>query len=216
MNQRNFSFLVAGSMLVAAAVMAGGKYSGGAGDGYAAAASAPTGLGGTPVTLALAADQIIERTWQSVPCCTVTLTDGSPAAVTPAGDLRLTIPDTLIQTWDTTVTAPLLGGAAAGRVAATVSYAAGGKTLVIDVTDAFGAGESLVINGLAFTNLVDVCLPERLSVDIHGDGIADAFSDKIAGVTVSRPGGLGDGGASFTMTADVPLVVPGETLILVR
>ncbi len=78
-----------------------------------------------------------------------------------------------------------------------------------------GIGRPYGISG-TFTNLVDVCLPARLSVDIHGDGIADAFSDKITGVTVSRPGGLGDGGASFTMASDVPLVVPGETLILIR
>lgn len=37
------------------------------------------------------------------------------------------------------------------------TVAAGGKTLVIDVTDAFGAGESLVISGLAVTRDVPAC-----------------------------------------------------------
>lgn len=198
------------------AARAAGKYSGGAGDGYGAAASAPTGLGGTALALTLPADQLIERTWTNVPCATVTITDGAPAAITAAGDLRLTIPGGLVLTWSTTVTAPTFGGSAAGSVAAGVTYADGGKTLVIDVTGNFADGGTLAISGLAFTNLTQACLPERLVLDIHNDGLADAWSDRVVGVTVPRPGGLGDGGDCFTMSEPVPIIVPGETLLIVR
>ena len=201
---------------LAGAARAAGKYSGGSGDGYGAAASAPTGLGGTAITLSLPNDQIIARTWTNVPCGSVTVADGTPAAITAAGDLRLTIPDELIQAWDTTVTMPTFGGSAAGSVAASVSYANGGKTLVVDVTGSFADGGTLTIAGLAFTNLTQACLPERLMLDIDDDGLADAWSDKMIGVTVPRPGGLGDGGDSFTMAQAVRLVVPGETLLILR
>jgi hypothetical protein len=211
-----FSLAIAGAALLGSVAFAGGKYSGGAGDGYGSAASVATGLGGTALTLALPGVQNIARAWTNVPCSTVTVGDGTPAAITAAGDLRLTIPAALIQTWDTTVTAPTFGGSAAGSVAASVTYANGGRTLVVDVTGNFADGGTLTISGLVFTNLTQACLPERLTLDIHNDGLADAWSDKVVGVTMLRPGGLGDGGDSFTMAQAVPLVVPGETLILVR
>lgn len=192
------------------------KFSGGAGDGFDAAVSTPTSLGDAPISLTLTTDQIIERTWQAVPCGTITITDSSPAAITAANDLRLTISDKLLQTWDTTVVSPTFSGSGAGSIASVVSYENDGKTLVVDVTSPFSDGATLSIDGLAFTNLIQACIPERLALDIDNNGVTDAWSDAFIGVTMLAPGGFGDGGTSFTMTEDVPLVIPRETIILIR
>lgn len=210
------TLLILTSLLLIQSAKAEVKYSGGAGDGFGAAASAPASLGGTPISLTLPADQIVERTLQMVPCGTVTITDGSPAAITATGDLRLTIPNELLQTWDTAISTPTFGGSAVGSVAGTVSYANGDQTLVIDVTSNFNDGDTLTINGLAFTNLIQACIPEALVLDITNDGIADASSDKLVGVTVLRPGGFGNGSDSFMMAENVAFVVQRAIMILVR
>lgn len=67
------------------------------------------------------------------------------------GDIRVRIPSALGFAWDTSVTAPVFSGSAAGKVGAAVSYPTS-TTLRIDVTDAagFAAGESLSVDGLRF------------------------------------------------------------------
>lgn len=215
--KKRFSAVVALIIgLTLTTAMAGGKYSGGSGSGYAAAASAPVRLGDSAPSLALEGDQIIERTWQQVPSATITISDTAPATITTEHNLRLTISGELPLIWDSTVTTPLLGGTGASSVAASVTYEDGAKTLVISVTDNFADNATLTLSGLAFTNAIYAAMPQRLTLDIDNDKQPDAFSSHFIGVTVLRPGGPGAGDTSCKMAVAQRLYIPGGTLFLVR
>ncbi len=193
--------------------LGGGRFSGGPGGG-SASAEAFGGLGAPPVWFFVDSPQVIERTLGTTVAATMTISNAAPA-ITTHGDLRLSIPETLPFTWDETVVTPVFGGTAADRVGSVIGYADEARTAVIDVDSDFAANDTLTVAGLSFTNLTRVCVAERLELDIHGDGQPDAWSDHGVRVTVWRPGGLGDGGVTYTLTADVPLR-RGGTLLLIR
>ena len=84
---------------------------------------------------------------------TITITEDSSAAViTAANDIRIRIPDNFYMLWDITDITPVIGGTAASKVSNTVSYEDSGKTLVLNVTTDFAAGDQITISGLSFTN----------------------------------------------------------------
>lgn len=206
--------MIAAVACLCGSARAAGKFSGGAGGGFASG-SASAGLGGSSLALAVSADQAMERAWTSVAANAMTITDGSPAAITAAGDIRLIISASLAFVWDSSATAPAFGGSAMGKVAGTVTFENGGKTAVIDVTSDFAANDTLTVSGLAFTNAIQACAAERLALDVQNDGKPDAWADKGASVTVPRPGGPGDGSDGYTMTQEAPLFASG-TMILIR
>ena len=76
------------------------------------------------------------------------------------------------------------------------------QTLVINVDTNFTNDDTLTVSGLSFTNLTQACRAERLALIVHADGIPGTWSDKVMSVTVPRPGGLGDGSDTDTMTQD--------------
>lgn len=191
-------------------------YSGGPGGGYGAAESAQVSLGAAALSVSMPADIVIERTLQSVACPVLTIQDATPAAIGTIGGLRLSISSSVPVHWDSSVVAPVFGGSAAAKVAAQVQYDDNDRTLVMTVDSDFMSGDTLTVDGLAFTNLVAACPPVKLALDIAGDGVPDAYTENRLSVTVPRPGGLGSGDTGYAMTEDVKLIVPQATLLLLR
>ena len=98
--------------------------------------------------------------------------------ITAANDLRIRIPDSFNMVWDTSVTSVTLGGAASGKVSATLlAYEDGAKTAVIDVTSDFAAGDVLTLADLAFTSF-SASSAGRLTLEILNDGRTTAIDDK--------------------------------------
>lgn len=186
------------------------RYSGGFGDGFDVA-EATGSLGGVQIGFDSAARQIVERTFKSVPAESFTIRDGTPSAIA-AGEIAITIPEALPLRWDASVVVV----ETTGPLGASVTYRDGGRTAVIPVSSAFGAGGEATVGGLSYTNAVKFAFPERLSLDIDGDGLADAYSSGIVGVTVSRPGAPGSGSAFAENAAAEPVFVPPPTLMRLR
>ena len=75
--------------------------------------------------------------------------DTTAGGITKEGDIRIIIPSELSVDWHIQDTEAVFGGSASGKVSPTVHYE-GRDTLVVDVTEDFSAGDSLVIEGLRF------------------------------------------------------------------
>jgi hypothetical protein len=102
---------------------------------------------------------------------TITITDNPQAgSITAANDIRIRIPDNLNMTWDTSDTGALVSGTASGKVNSTVSFP-DAKTLLIDVTGNFSAGDTLTINDLSFTNFTAISGRDNLELYIDGGHI---------------------------------------------
>jgi hypothetical protein len=119
----------------------------------------------------------------------ITVSEDAQPSVTAAGDLRIRIPATLNMEWDQTLTTATLGGAAAGKVSTTVTYEDAGKTLVLNVTSNFAAGDVLTLSGLKYKNFTASSPPDRLQLVVAGAGGAtvatDAMTKTVVGVTIS-------------------------------
>ena len=82
----------------------------------------------------------------------ITITDDpATATITAANDLRVRIPAGFNMLWDVADLTAVLGGAV-GKVTTAVTYEDGGRTLVLNVTAEFVAGEQLTVSGLSFTS----------------------------------------------------------------
>lgn len=191
------------------------KYFGGAGDGFDMA-EATGGLGGGGVSLASAGDQVLPRTTNAVAASTLTVTAAGVPSITAAGDIRVSVPAGITMTWDADVAAPAFGGSAAGKVGAAVTYENGGRTLVVDATADFLAGDSLTLDGLAFEAIQSFGPSGRLTLDIQNDGIPDAVDVKTLIVRISRPGGPGDAYAMIDSLVEFPLYPTGGTVIIIQ
>lgn len=114
--------------------------------------------------------------------------DGSPS-ITAANDIRIDIPAALNMTWDQTDLTATIGGAAAAKVSANVSYQNAGKTLVINVTTSFAAGDQITVSGLSFTAFSAPSAANNLLLVVSGAGGATAATDTltktIVGATIS-------------------------------
>ena len=109
----------------------------------------------------------------------IMVTDGTTAAlITAANDIRIHIPDDFYMLWDTTDTTAVIGGAAASKVSTTVSYEDGGKTLVLDVTSDFVAGDQITISDLSFSDFSAASYGDRLELEVFNDGLTTAKDDK--------------------------------------
>jgi photosystem II stability/assembly factor-like uncharacterized protein len=109
---------------------------------------------------------------------TITVTDnGASATITAANDIRIRIPATFNMTWDTADTTAVIGGGAAAKVSATVSYP-DSRTLLVDVTSDFAAADSITISGLSFSSFSAVSSADNLELDTNNDAAADATDDK--------------------------------------
>jgi len=166
---------------------AAAEYTGGADDGWNAAVSCTnTLLGGSRVVMASTSTTFWRGVATAIP--TISITDDSTPGITAANDLRITIPSGLNMTWETNDTTAALGGTGAGNVSGTVSYEDDGRTLLLDVIGNFGAGDTLTIGGLSFSNVVKSS-SGRLTLDFDDDGIID--SEDTALLTIDSYGMVG-------------------------
>ncbi len=80
----------------------------------------------------------------------ITVLDNNTPQITAANNIRIRIPAGVNATWDTNdLTTNAYGGMGASKASTTVSYP-DTKTLLIDVTEDFGAMNALIITGLSF------------------------------------------------------------------
>jgi hypothetical protein len=138
-----------------------------------------------PLSISSAANQTFSVGDAATPISTITLTDnGVSATITAAGDIRIRIPATFNMIWDTSDTAAAIGGGAAAKVSATVSYP-DSRTLLVDVTSDFSAADSITISGLNFTSFSAGSTADNLELDVDNDGTADATDDKTVQIDAS-------------------------------
>jgi hypothetical protein len=97
--------------------------------------------------------------------------------ITAVNDIRIMIPASFNMTWDMTDTAATIGGSATSRVSSTVSYP-DSKTLLINVTEDFKAGDTLIISGLSFKNFSDQSFKNHLQISIDGGTTIAATDSK--------------------------------------
>ena len=70
-------------------------------------------------------------------------------------------------TWDTSDTTAVIGGAAAAKVSSTVSYEDSGKTLVLNVTSNFAAGDQITISDLSYTDFTAISSADNLELEVE-------------------------------------------------
>jgi uncharacterized repeat protein (TIGR01451 family) len=107
----------------------------------------------------------------------ITIIEDASPSITAANDIRIDIPATLSMTWDQTDLTATIGGAAAGKISTTVSYQNAGKTLVLNVTANFVAGDQITVAGLSFTSFSSVSPADNLRLVVTGAGGATAATD---------------------------------------
>src|SRR5207247_7042867 len=100
----------------------------------------------------------------------ITVTDAATPTITTASDLRVRIPAAVAMTWNTALTTATLTGSGAGKVAPTVSYEDGGKTLVLNVTTNFAGSDQLVVSGLQYTSFTAPGAADYLQLVVTGAG----------------------------------------------
>src|SRR5439155_1064183 len=98
-------------------------------------------------------------------------------SITALSDIRIRIPATVGMGWNTGVTTATLTGSAAGKVAPTVSYEDGGKTLVLNVTTNFAGSDQLVVSGLQYTSFTAPGAADYLQLVVTGAGGGTNASD---------------------------------------
>ncbi len=120
---------------------------------------------------------------------TLTITeDATTATIIASQDIRIRIPAGFSMTWDTGDLTATLGGSAAGKVSTTVSYEDGGRTLVLDVTSNFAAGDQLTVADLSFASFSATSAADNLELLVRSGAGVTAFDDKtiaVAGPTLS-------------------------------
>jgi hypothetical protein len=115
----------------------------------------------------------------------ITVTDAAGVPnITAAKDITIKIPTGFPMTWNTSITTPTFGGVlVTGIVSPTVSYP-DARTLLINVTADFSAGDVLTINGLQFQNFSAAQAPDNL--ELYVDPLGAAVTDSKT-VGIGRP-----------------------------
>jgi hypothetical protein len=151
-----------------------------AGSGGATAATDDktiTIVAGGTLTLSSAVNQTFTVGQAAATASTLTITEGPTPTITAANDIRIRIPDALNMVWDSSVTTVTPGGGAAGKVTLTVTYEDSNKTVRINVTSNFAAGDQVTIAGLKFTNFTAASVANNLQLVVAGAGGATAAID---------------------------------------
>ncbi|MEO8089402.1 MAG: hypothetical protein ABI703_03805 [Gemmatimonadales bacterium] len=180
-------------------------------------------------TISSTTNQTFVMAQPPTPSSTITITDAATATITAAGDIRIRIPASFNMTWNTAVVTATLGGGAAGKVAAVVSYEDAGKTLRLNVTINFAASDQITVSGLQFANFTAASAADYLQLVVSGAGGGTAARDPRtitivgAGVTVSPPtmtaSALPSNGTSYTAVFTVQntgIIVDGYDLLVSR
>ena len=126
-------------------------------------------------------DLIVGTTTTAISPITIT-DDGATPFITAANDIRIKIPDGLSVTWDTSDLTATITGSAAAKVSSTVSYEDSGKTLVINVTSNFAAGDAITVSGLSYANYTTASYGDNLELEVNNDGTTIAEDPKYIAV----------------------------------
>jgi hypothetical protein len=187
-------------LMVAFNAPAFAQFTGGDGDGYSDAESADAGLGGKVVTISSRGNQVFMVGASAQTIAPITVTDvqgGGITAVDGTGDIRIRIPAGFNMAWDASVGTAVLGGGAAAKCAAAVSYENSNSILRVNVTSNFTAGQSVVISGLRFNNFSGISSVDNLEIDFYNGNLAQSYDDKIISIIGDTEtlylGGDGDG-----------------------
>jgi hypothetical protein len=140
----------------------------------------------TDLSISSAANQTFKIGDATTAISAIRVTDGASPTITAANDIRIRIPSSFNMTWDTSDTTASISGSASGKVSTTVSYEDSSKTLVIDVTSNFTAGNTIVVSGLSFKNFSAVSAADNLELEVLNNGAAQALDDKTIIVTDIR------------------------------
>jgi hypothetical protein len=124
-----------------------------------------------PLSISSAANQIFQMGDPATAIATITITeDASIPVITAADDLRVQIPIGFNMTWDTSDTGAVLGGTGVSKVSPVVSYEDSGRTLRLDVTSDFAAGETVTVSALSFDGFTVASAPDNLELEVDGAG----------------------------------------------
>ncbi len=136
--------------------------------------------GASTLTISSASSQtfVVGSAVQSA--ATITITDDpSTPAILASKDIRIRIPFGFPMQWDAVIATATLGGSAAGKVDSQVlAYEDAGRTVVLDVTTDFAAGDILTITGLGFYSFTAPAPLDHLGLEVLDDGVASVFDDK--------------------------------------
>ena len=147
----------------------------------------------TAISISSVAHQTLTVNDASTAADTITITDDAVTATITAvpggGDIRIVIPTGVNMLWDATIGTVTIGGGASAKVSTTVlGYANGDKTVVLNVTTDFAAGEQITVSGLKFISFTAASSADNLDVVVGGSGGAVvATDDKTIAVGVPRP-----------------------------
>ena len=130
-------------------------------------------LSAQAVSISTAANQLFHVNDASTTASAMTVTDVTGGNIKFQRDIRLIIPNTFNMSWDQTVLTVTLGGTAAGRCSATVTYQTN-KIVVINVLTTFAAGETVIISGLKFTNFTATSALDHIDLDLKNGGGVNA------------------------------------------
>jgi len=121
---------------------------------------------------------------------TISVLDSGNPVITAANDIRIAIAtSTHNMKFDTFDTSAVMGGSAASKVSATVSYTGNGSVLIIDVTENFVGDDELLISGLSFAQFLAIA-PEARVLNLYYDGPADTIADATDLQTIAITGAL--------------------------
>ena len=169
-------------------------------------------LAAVPATLSSAANQafIVDDPPAAISTQTVTDDTGTPT-ITAANDIRVRIPTTFNMIWDTLDVTATIGGGATSKVSSTVSYEDGGKTLVVDVTTDFAAGDEITISDLSFRDFTALSSADNLELEVNNDGVVSATDDKT--ITITSPPVILSSAANQTFSVgDPPTAISTQTV----
>ena len=141
-----------------------------------------------PLDLSSAANQIFNQDDAVTAISTITVTEDGTPLITAANDLRIRIPATFNMTWDASDTTAVIGGAAAAKISATVSYEDSDQTLVLDVNSDFVPGDQVTIAGLAFAAFSAPSAADSLELVDAGAGGPTATEDDKTLTIIDRYG----------------------------
>ena len=134
--------------------------------------------GGTANILS-AFDQVFTYSGAPTGAAKITISDSSSGDIKKKKEIRIRIPLSFAMTWDTSISTLTLDGNAVGKVDSTVkAYEDGGKTLVLDVTTDFSAGDYVTISGAQFANFAANSGPDTLELEVRNDGSVTDTDDK--------------------------------------
>src|SRR5439155_1266381 len=128
-------------------------------------------------TIASAANQVFVVGQGATAIAAITVTDAATPSITAARDIRIRIPAAVSMSWNTALTTATLTGTGATKVATTVSYEDGGKTLVLNVTANFAGNDQIIVSGLQYSNFTAASGADYLQLMVSGAGGGANASD---------------------------------------